>query len=40
VARLQILLMPSLVGVLGLVVLWIVWAVFDPLYALLTQIRI
>lgn len=40
VARLQILLMPALVGVLGLVVLWVVWAVFGPLYALLTQLKV
>jgi len=40
VARLQTLLNPALVGVLGLVLLWIVWAVFEPLYGLLTHLRV
>lgn len=40
VARLQTLLNPALVGVLGLVLLWVVWAVFEPLYGLFTHLRV
>jgi len=40
VERLQTLLLPTLVGAMGLVVLWIVWAMFGPLYDLLGTLRV
>ena len=40
VTRLQTLLMPVMIALLGLFMLWIVSAVFGPLYDLFTRIKI